>query len=215
MTTCTTAPHARLAARVFSTVFPAPLGELATPGSILSWLSQTPCRPTDQLRAAVRALLREGGFKPSGRSKPASEYLVRAVSEGGLGSINLAVDTCNAVSLHSGLPISVVDLDLAVAPFRLAVVEGGEYVFNPSGQVLSLSGLLCLWDAQGPCGSPVKDSQRTKTHPGTRRTLSVLWGSREVEHETEQATAWYHKLLRDCGCQVEEVSLHLEENSLT
>ena len=58
----------------------------------------------------VRNLLRHGGFKPSGRSKPASEYLISAVEKGRLGSINAAVDCCNVASLHSGLPISVVDV---------------------------------------------------------------------------------------------------------
>ena len=40
----------------------------------------------------VRDLLRAGGFKPAGRSKPASEYLVRAAGEGKLAGINLVVD---------------------------------------------------------------------------------------------------------------------------
>ena len=62
------------------------------------------------VKAAVRDLLRNGGFKPTGRGKPASEYLVKEVSNGKLGSINPIVDTLNVVSLHSGLPISVVDL---------------------------------------------------------------------------------------------------------
>jgi hypothetical protein len=46
------------------------------------------------VRAAVRDMLRPGGCKPTGRGKPASEYLVRAASEGQLAPINLAVDAC-------------------------------------------------------------------------------------------------------------------------
>ena len=35
----------------------------------------------ESVREAVRALLRHGGFKPAGRSKPAAEYLVKAAKE--------------------------------------------------------------------------------------------------------------------------------------
>src|SRR5262245_32864399 len=106
-------------------------------------------RSDDAVRAAVRDLLRHGGFKPTGRSKPASEYLSRAVTEGALASINLAVDACNVVSLHSGLPVSVIDLDRAKEPLSIAIaVPGTSYVFNASGQVIDVSGLLCLCDAE-------------------------------------------------------------------
>jgi DNA/RNA-binding domain of Phe-tRNA-synthetase-like protein len=97
------------------------------------------------VRVAVRDLLRHGGYSPTGRGKPASEYLVRAASEGALRSINLAVDACNAVSLHSGFPISVVDLARAREPFRIGIAPpGASYVFNASGQTIDLAGLLCL-----------------------------------------------------------------------
>lgn len=194
--------------RLFQTEFPRPLGEFEPDPELVTWLQSTegaPVQSDDGLRSAIRALLRQGGFKPSGRSKPASEYLLRARGEGVLGPINLAVDVCNVVSLHSGLPISVVDLDLARAPFRVEVcAPNSRYVFNPSGQELDLGGLLCLHDADGPCGSPVKDSQRTKTHPGTRRTLSVVWGSAETREQTERATRWYHELLTARGARVTE-----------
>ena len=44
-------------------------------------------------------MMRHGGYKPTGRGKPASEYLVKAAGNGKLGAINLAVDSCNVVSL--------------------------------------------------------------------------------------------------------------------
>ena len=56
----------------------------------------------------MRDLLRHSGFKPTGRSKPASEYLIKATEQGALSSINVAMDACNAVSLHIVLPINVV-----------------------------------------------------------------------------------------------------------
>ena len=87
---------------------------MSTPPSIIATLrsdAAAPLERNEETRAAVRDMLRHGGYKPTGRGKPASEYLVRAASEGALGSINAAVDVCNGVSLHSGFPISVVDLD--------------------------------------------------------------------------------------------------------
>lgn len=160
----------------------------------------------ETLRAAIRDLLRAGGYKPTGRGKPASEYLVRAASEGALGSINAAVDVCNAVSLHSGFPISVVDLDRASAPFRIGVApEGSAYVFNASGQEIDLGGLLCVFDALGPCANAVRDSHRTKTRDETRATLSVVWGCAGFERRLEDAERWYRDLLESSGASTERV----------
>lgn len=198
-------PHPVLDAHAFVTTFPAPLADMPTPASVLGLLSleaAVPLSTDDHVREAVRQLLRHGGFKPTGRSKPASEYLIKAVREQQLGSINLAVDVCNAVSLHSGLPISVVDVDLAREPFRIGVAAAGtSYVFNQSGQVLDIGGLLCLIDVEGPCGSAVKDSQRTKTRPKTRRTLSIIWGTSALPERALKTAAWYRQLLEDCAAQ--------------
>jgi DNA/RNA-binding domain of Phe-tRNA-synthetase-like protein len=196
-------PHPLLDLRAFVTEFPRALGEMPSPPTVTVLLSLTtsaPLQSDDAVRHAVRQLLREGGFKPTGRSKPASEYLLKAAAESRLGSINLAVDVCNVVSLHSGLPISVIDLDLAKQPLRAGVAAAdANYVFNASGQTIDLGGLLCLFDAEGPCGNAVKDAQRTKTSATTRRTLTVLWGTSELPGRTAAAEAWYRELLQQQG----------------
>lgn len=196
-------PHPLLEARLFVTELPAPLGELASPEWLVALLqleAQVPLARDESVRATVRDLLRHGGYKPTGRGKPASEYLVRAAGEGALSSINLAVDACNAVSLHSGLPISVIDLGRAMAPLRIGIAEAGaRYVFNRGGQEIDVSGLLCLFDASGPCANAVKDAQRTKTDTDTRATLSVLWGHRELSERLETAEGWYRELLERAG----------------
>lgn len=201
--------HPLLDLRAFATTFAAPLGETPTPADILALLrlgAPAPFQCDDAVRDAVRRLLRHGGFKPAGRSKPASEYLVKAVGDGTLGAINAAVDVCNIVSLHSGLPISVVDLDKAQAPFRVAVEPAGAaYVFNASGQSIDLAGLLCLEDAAGPCGNAVKDAQRTKTEAATRRTLTVIWGTNQLGSRAGEAERWYRELLHKIGAATEEV----------
>jgi DNA/RNA-binding domain of Phe-tRNA-synthetase-like protein len=206
----TVEPHPLLDLRAFVTRLPRPLGEMPSPPDLQALLAldaPAPLRSDDRVREAVRQLLRHGGFKPTGRSKPASEYLLRAVGEGNLTPINAAVDGCNVVSLHSGLPISVVDLDRAREPFRVAVAPAGtSYVFNASGQTIDLGGLMCLFDADGPCANAVKDAQRTKTGPDTRRTLSLVWGTVALPGRSEQTTAWYRRLLEQLGATTEPVT---------
>ena len=199
------ASHPLLCLRAFTTTFPRPLGELESPAALRALLAPDATAPLardEAVRVAVRDLLRHGGYKPTGRGKPSSEYLVAAAAEGHLASINPAVDAGNAVSLHSGLPISVVDLDLARAPLRVAIAADERFVFNASGQVIDVEGLLCLFDAEGPCANAVKDAQRTKTHAGTLRTLSVVWGTTAFAARVEQTTAWYREVLSALGATV-------------
>jgi DNA/RNA-binding domain of Phe-tRNA-synthetase-like protein len=207
-------PHPLLDLRAFNTTFPRPLGEMPTPPEIQALLSlqaRAPLQTDDAVREAVRVVLRHGGFKPAGRSKPASEYLLRAVSDRALTSINAAVDVCNIVSLHSGLPVSVIDLAKAKPPFRVAVASAGSsYVFNASGQAIDLAGLLCLFDAEGPCGNAVKDAQRTKTDAETTQTLTVIWGTSALPGRAAQAETWYRQLLHQLGASTMELS-HIEK----
>jgi DNA/RNA-binding domain of Phe-tRNA-synthetase-like protein len=203
-------PHPLLRFAAFVTEFPEPLGGMEPPGWLTELLGlevvDSPLTRDEAVRAAVRDMLRHGGYKPTGRGKPASEYLVRAAETGVLGSINLAVDACNAVSLHSGLPISVVDLAASRPPYRIATAAAGErYVFNPAGQAIDVSGLVCLFDADGPCGNAVKDAQRTKTHAGTRRTLSVIWSAAGHDDRLRAAERWYRELLERAGAVTEGV----------
>ncbi len=152
--------------------------------------------PDETVKTAVRALLRHGGFKPSGRSKPASEYLAAAVTDGRWPQINPLVDACNVASLRSGLPISLVDLDKITGELAIQIAPPAtSYVFNPSGQVIDASGLVCLYDAEGPTGTPVKDAQRTKTDETTRSALVIVWGTRALPGRTAEATQHYRELI--------------------
>ena len=203
----TVEPHPLLELAHLVATFPRPLAEMSTPSAVLALLSagaETPLQSSDEVREKVRDLLRHGGYKPTGRGKPASEYLLRAASEGKLGAINLPVDVCNAVSLHSGLPISVVDLSRARPPFRVGLAGAGEsYVFNASGQEIDLEGLLCLFDAEGPCANGVKDSQRTKTTGDTTEALVCIWGQRNLPGRADQAARWYAQLIEQAGGAVQ------------
>jgi hypothetical protein len=78
-------------------------------------------------------------------------------------------------------------------------------MFNASGQTIDLGGLLCLFDADGPCANAVKDAQRTKTGADTRHTLSLIWGSVHLPGRAAQAEAWYRTLLEQQGTTTEGV----------
>jgi len=203
----TVAPALGLALGTFTATFDAPLAEVPTPPEVLDLLrldADAPMTRDDGVRAAVRDALRRHGYKPTGRGKPASEYLVGAAEAGRLAPINAVVDACNAVSLHSGLPISVVDLDRTRGDLSVGLPPAGaSYVFNASGQEIRLDGLPCLFDADGPCTNAVRDSQRTKTHDGTRRVQIVVWAPEALAGRLGEATAWYARLLDASGATVE------------
>lgn len=202
-------PHPHLALTGFVTRFPSRLAALPMPPWLLQLLrpdATAPVQRDEATRAAVRNLLRHGGYKPTGRGKPASEYLLRAASDGTLRSINAAVDAGNAAALHSGLPVSVVDVDRLAPPLHVGLAGSGcRFVFNEAGQEIDVEGLLCLHDVLGPCANAVKDAQRSKTHGDTRATLSLVWGAQSVQGKLITATAWYRQLLESLGADTEEI----------
>jgi DNA/RNA-binding domain of Phe-tRNA-synthetase-like protein len=202
--------HPLVDLKAFTSTFPRPLGDMPSPPELQARLvldADAPLSSEDTVRESIRRLLRHGGFRPTGRSKPASEYLLRAAGEGKLASINVAVDACNAVSLHSGLPISVVDLDRVREPLRVGIAPAGaSYIFNASGQEIDLGGLLCLFDAEGPCANAVKDAQRTKTVPTTRRTLSLIWGTVALPGRADRTLEWYRLLLEQHGAKTQGIT---------
>lgn len=130
-------------------------------------------------REAVRGLLRRGGFKPSGRSKPAQEYLLRCLNEGNFPRINPAVDCLNAISVRVGLPISMLDKSRFPDALRVRVGRHEEkYVFNSVGQELDLEGLITACggpDSIEPLGSPVKDSMAGKITETVNEIVCILY----------------------------------------
>lgn len=198
------APHPKLELGVLEIGFAAPLGSLASPDWLAALLANdaagAPFRSDDAIRGAIRDVLRYAGYKPTGRGKPASEYLQRAAAEGGLAPINVAVDLGNAVSLHSGLPISVVDAGRLEAPLRVVPGAPGEsFVFNAAGHVIDVEGLLGLADAAGPCANAVKDAMRTKTSAETTRTLILVWGASSLHERVAAALGWFEELAARVG----------------
>lgn len=171
-------------------------------------------------KAAVRGMLRHGKYKPAGRSKPSSEYLLAAALAGGTleGSgpsggfplVNGPVDANNAVSLEWGYPASVFDM-AATGPelFLRRGLAGESYVFNPSGQVIDLEDLLVACRRSGaaetsgwePCGNPVKDAMATKVFEEARDIVAVVYApASEPAADLEACAVRFAALLREeCG----------------
>ncbi|CAM3313376.1 phenylalanine--tRNA ligase beta subunit-related protein [Rhodothermus bifroesti] len=175
---------------------------------------QQPLAPEDEARRqAVRDLLRNGSYKPTGRAKPASEYLLRAVQENAFPRINAPVDVANFISLREMLPVSLWDLDrAATSQFRFRLGRKGEtYVFNSAAQTIDLHDLMvgCRVDAKTACDepivNPVKDSLMTKTHAGTTRVAACIYAPASVVSaaQLQEICREFAGWLQYCGSSVQ------------
>ena len=158
----TVEPHPLLNAGILVTEFPDRLGELPTPSEILEYLSlsaKTPLARSAEVRPAIRDLFRHGGYKPTGRGRPASEYLAKAVEKGSLPSINRAVDISK---IHGAkrcllLPVS--------APFHCAMM-------TPAADVMAKE--LASTQIQSPVVPVISNvSARPEQEPNDIRRLLV------------------------------------------
>jgi len=142
-------------------------------------------------KSAVRAMLRHGSYKPAGRGKPSSEYLLQAALEDDFPSVNYFVDSANIVSLLSGYPISLIDLGKSGPDLLLRRGRALEsYIFNSGGQTIDLTDLLCVCrktrEGYIPTANPVRDSMATKIFPGADAVVAVIyapWGSEGMDLE--------------------------------
>lgn len=131
-------------------------------------------------KTAVRSMLRYGAYKPAGRGKPSSEYLLQAALEDEFPSVNFFVDAANIVSLGSGYPISIIDIGKSGAELLLRRGREGEtYVFNAGGQSIDLTDLLCVCrkTAEGfiPTANPVRDSMATKIFADASDIVAIIY----------------------------------------
>lgn len=194
----------------------------------------------DLWRRHVRDMLRSGRFKPTGRGKPASEYLLGAARKGAFPRINSIVDVCNYISLKYLLPISVWDVDRGGgADFMIRLGKSGEsYVFNRADQTINLEDLVvgCRMPESDSAGSehsdgspivnPVKDSMDAKTIDSSRRVAALVYapavdapGLAEADpsaaslQRLSDATIEFEQLYSECGSDVGTTSGLLESGT--
>lgn len=126
--------------------------------------------------AGWRKVMKALGTDPT-RYRVSSERLLRRVVKGdGLPQVNLLVDLVNIWSVVTALPIGLYDADrLAGTTMSFGAGREGERYLTLAGSELETQGKPVLRDGAGPCGSPLTDSERTATHPGTTRCLAVVF----------------------------------------
>lgn len=186
---------------------PAPELDAALEAAIAAAVARQDVEATTKV---VRDLFRHGKYKPTGRGKPASEYLLKAARNGTFPRINTVVDINNLISLETMLPISVVDLVRAqTTQFTLRHGNEGEsYVFNKADQVIGLEDLIVVsrLPEDAPCANAVKDSMATKLQEDAKDVMAVLYAPDALEGEVTAATARFADHLRDWAGATEVAS---------
>ena len=161
------------------------------------------CIYPDHMQKGIRSLLKTFGFHPSGRSRPASEFLFKDLqNRGGFNFINNVVDINNHMSLVSHLPISTFDLDKSGYDLCLRVgMDNESYIFNREGQELTLKKLLVVarhGADNAAIGSPIKDSQATKVFEESKNIAVIVYTSGNVtpEEDLQRLLERYAQLLK-------------------
>lgn len=144
----------------------------------------------DHMQKGIRSLLKTTGFHPSGRSRPASEFLCKDLqNRGQFNFINNIVDINNHISLSTQLPISVLDLDKTGSDLCIRTgFDDESYIFNREGQTLSLKKLMVVarhGADNTAIGSPVKDSQDTKVFADTKNIVVFIYTSANITSVAE------------------------------
>lgn len=148
------------------------------------------------------------GIDPT-KVRPSSEALVRRILKEGLPSINSVVDSGNAASAITLVPIGLYDLGKVRGKLELRLARPGE-IFKPIGggeKVLS-GGEPVLADEDGPIFLyPHRDSVRTMITKGTREVLIVAAGVPGVDASLlrRAASLTLEFILETSGGEGEEV----------
>jgi DNA/RNA-binding domain of Phe-tRNA-synthetase-like protein len=98
--------------------------------------------------------------------------LRRAVKGKGLYFINSVVDLVNYFSLKTLFPIGLYDVARIKPPIAWRVGQEGESYEGIGRDKLNLTHFPLLVDQEGPFGSPISDSMRTRV---TEECTSILW----------------------------------------
>ena len=120
----------------------------------------------------IRAIFHRAGLDPT-RYRPSSESLLRRAVKGkGLYFINSVVDLVNYFSLKMLWPMGLYDADKLKPPVTWRVGRPGETYTGIGRDELNLAHFPLLVDQEGPFGSPISDSMRTRVTEDCKR---ILW----------------------------------------
>ena len=120
----------------------------------------------------IRSIFHRSGLDPT-RYRPSSESLLRRAVKGkGLYFINSVVDLINYFSLKTLWPIGLYDADRLKPPITWRAGQEGESYEGIGRDRLNLAHFPLLVDQEGPFGSPISDSMRTRV---TEECTRILW----------------------------------------
>ena len=120
----------------------------------------------------IRTIFHRAGLDPT-RYRPSSESLLRRAVKGkGVYFINSVVDLINYFSLKMLCPMGLYDADQVQPPIHWRIGRDGEFYEGIGRDKLNLAHFPLLVDQQGPFGSPISDSMRTRV---TEECSRILW----------------------------------------
>jgi len=120
----------------------------------------------------IRTIFHRAGLDPT-RYRPSSESLLRRAVKGkGVYFINSVVDLVNYFSLKMLCPMGLYDAKQVQPPIYWRIGRDGESYEGIGRDKLNLAHFPLLADQQGPFGSPISDSMRTRV---TEECTRILW----------------------------------------
>ena len=138
----------------------------------------------------IRSIFHRAGLDPT-RYRPSSESLLRrAVKAKGLYFINSVVDLVNYFSLKMLWPMGLFDADKLKPPITWRIGQEGETYTGIGRDQLNLAHFPLLVDQEGPFGSPISDSVRTRVTGDCTRILWITFappGARIPQTEFSEA----------------------------
>lgn len=149
--------------------------------------------------SGVRRLFKASGIDPS-RYRPSSEALVRRIlKDQALYHVNSLVDINNICSIESLFPLGSYDRDRIVGDISIRTGANDES-YKGIGRDINISGKLVSADAEGPFGSPIADSDRTKITDDTGNVLVLLYAPDGTEDsQIERTLTRYAALAAEFG----------------
>ena len=148
----------------------------------------------------ARALYRRFGVDPT-RVRPSSEALLRRLKKGEpLPRVNSLVDVANSLSVQLQVPVGLYDLE-KIRGDELVVRLGkeGEAYTGIRKEKVNVAGRICIADAEGPCGNPSADSERTMITTDTERAAWIYFlpvTDEEVDRTAELIAVFGRGLVR-------------------
>lgn len=128
----------------------------------------------DPTVAAMRALFKAAGTRPS-RYRPSSEALLRRLVKGeDLPAISPLVDINNCLSAELAVPCCVMESGTFAPPFVWRAGRDDESYLSLRGP-FNLAGKPLLCDANGPLDTPITGNERVKVTDATRRCWLVAY----------------------------------------